>query len=933
TIDFFATVFDWPENQTLANLHLTLEWSPDPSFWTDISMDAINDTFFSYRFNSTYFLSQDIWYYVSVYDSEYNTNDPTLYSAYSIKMTDIIKPVLSLIILNSTTFDGEITIESFAMDPFGESFGQFINNTIVLELTYMNATTSYNMSYSRLFTYEKTFIFNFGEFVEITAYVKDNMDNQANISKSIIVDDYTPPIISDYDVCDYQNGSLRIWAKVIERETGSGLPEDNSSIHLTYNFNNRIYTVQMDWNGTGNFFCYKLPVLFEPGEAFAYNLSAYDVRNNNATTDLEFYSVQDKVNPVINQVKIDQDHTNHTHVLLDFKINALDPFGNIENAFLTIKYTLNSEQQEEIVEMILEGEYYTAEIYLLCNLSCNYEIQILDEALNAASNQSSLNTLNFKPTQVSEFGVDFNTSKEFIGQPIFWISINNSYNDENITLSIYDETVEKWIASDVYMNRITGNKYIYNTTIAYNNSFSYMMKVYDSGVFAGYYNEIHCEGNNRSLDYWGPVINASGVHKSNNTLEFWAQIYDWGSGVSQVTLNLDTNPSTTLGGISSRELNTETYLMTFNGTYYVVNVTFNNSVLINWYITASDWNNNNDLENMQANPKIFNLFVETPFDIPIDNIFIETLLFMSTITLVFVIFSALLVSQYRKRRDRKRERFLTYKKRLSVIPEIYSLVITSGVGLPVISVTNVLHIKDTNLDGSLSGLSVGIDSFLESFQADFISQVQGESTDRGTAELSSQIRLSVIEKQHVQILIAASPSYRMFLFMRVKPPKFIRELFYKAISEVEENIPLEDLGIIDENLIGPQVLAIIQKSLPIALLGHFILDVNRIIQLDRIMKDNKESGKSLKAINALKQLVMIKTLHLTKKDVKIKLNSFNTLMTENNIRYTDKLIFSEAHSIMEQILKIPSENIFEALWLGCSPKIRIIIPLKDNLSR
>jgi len=77
---------------------------------------------------------------------------------------------------------------------------------------------------------------------------------------------------------------------------------------------------------------------------------------------------------------------------------------------------------------------------------------------------------------------------------------------------------------------------------------------------------------------------------------------------------------------------------------------------------------------------------------------------------------------------------------------------------------------------------------------------------------------------------------------------------------------------------------------------------------------------------------MVKTLNMPKIEIKQKQNSFTKLMTNNNIEFTGKMIYTEALNIMEKLLKIPYEDIIEALWMGSSSKIKIIIPLNENIS-
>ena len=98
-----------------------------------------------------------------------------------------------------------------------------------------------------------------------------------------------------------------------------------------------------------------------------------------------------------------------------------------------------------------------------------------------------------------------------------------------------------------------------------------------------------------------------------------------------------------------------------------------------------------------------------------------------------------------------------------------------------------MYKSDTALSDLVSGLSIGIDSMLESFQADFIGHLQNDISS--TVE-TDEVSLSLIEKNQIQILIAASKSYRIFMFLKTKPPEFLREILRNFTSEIQEKVDL-----------------------------------------------------------------------------------------------------------------------------------------------
>ena len=92
------------------------------------------------------------------------------------------------------------------------------------------------------------------------------------------------------------------------------------------------------------------------------------------------------------------------------------------------------------------------DLILICNTTVNYTILIRD-SFNNEDTQTELNliTFDFSPTEAFDYGVDYPSSEP--GNIIFWIEIKeNSFNDETVTLIIYNHTSDELLMAETLMS-------------------------------------------------------------------------------------------------------------------------------------------------------------------------------------------------------------------------------------------------------------------------------------------------------------------------------------------------------------------------------------------------------------------------------------------------------------------------------------------------
>jgi hypothetical protein len=314
TIEFSSLTTDWPNNQTSATLFYTQDFFGS---WINLPMAIVNDTYHSIRVKDLILQSGNVWYYIIANDTNGNSFIPTPDQYLTITLTDMVSPSVNFSIENSTLNDGETTIRAFATDPYGSS--NFLNNTFLIKFVTSQTTFQTSMVYESFFTYKYTQSFLFGETVTIEVSTQDDAGNIGNSSRTIIIPDKAPPKINDYGVLNHQNGSITLWAEVIENSLGSGLLEDNDSVILEYIFKIP-FTEVMIWNGTGNY--YSLTISgFEPGDAIPYNIKVTDkVGNTNSTplfSDPYLLFIKPEIIDFGVEYPKDTDHVGRTHVWVE----------------------------------------------------------------------------------------------------------------------------------------------------------------------------------------------------------------------------------------------------------------------------------------------------------------------------------------------------------------------------------------------------------------------------------------------------------------------------------------------------------------------------------------------------------------------------------------------------------------------------------------
>ncbi len=901
TVDFYSQVVDWPENQTSSILNYTTNY---PFSWISLPMDKINSTFFHKRIDTFEYSENNIWFIISATDAYNNKYLPSLDEAKSIILTDVVNPsIYSSKIHNSTSIDCQIILELRAIDSFGLPYPYTLNNTYYLNYSVNgNPMISVIMSYVDYGHFSYTLNFSYLDNVYLYAWVNDFSGNQGSWSKNITILDFSAPKITNYNGTVDQTGIFKLWVEILEN--GSGLVNQRIILYVS----SSIFYETLVNNGTKNIYVYERGG-FTPQMTFVFfEIEASDLANNIYITPYSRAPIEDKIPPHYDDFSIipQQSYLNRTHVNLDFWIEAFDSFGILTSVFVNISY----EDHYSNYTLLKFGDLYktSSSIIRNANTSYSFELVIVDGVgLTNRTGWVDFVTLPFNQAIITDFGIEYSPTET--NQIRIWTIVNNSKDDVNLYLNASKN--DQIIVSHELMIFNDSHYYFELNNVSYQSNITYEIVVVDNGVRNEYYLPNIIEDIIVVEDKWAPKFIGFDYDPNygNNSILIWASVFEDGAGIENITIVYDFTSGGSGGNLQDWKIDSLTQI---NQSYYTIVIPITGSGKFQFKLIAYDKAGN-------KNPQSY----FTTYPIPNIESGIDPLLLLIVFALTAFIFISAIVAGniYRRKKQAQESKLKELKTKLNIPLNIYTLLVTSAAGIPIFDMTNVLYQRDESLNTTLSGVSVSIDTFLDSFQADFIDQFQQVPQH----ERSEFVRISVIEQAQVKILIGASQNYRMFIFFKEKPSAFARNIASKIIREIEEKLPLKDLGIIDDSLLKPQIKRIINSHLPLTLLTPFSIDPAKIKFYEAKIKAHETSPISMKALNLLKRIIVTRTSpNLLKSENKTQLTFYDKNLANLQILMGVEFLYSEVIVICKKALNASEELMYEALWIGASPLVNLL---------
>ena len=424
--------------------------------------------------------------------------------------------------------------------------------------------------------------------------------------------------------------------------------------------------------------------------------------------------------------------------------------------------------------------------------------------------------------------------------------------------------------------------------------------------------------------------------KNPTSLTIFVQLEEYVSGITEVILYYYVTDSSTFpigGGVGS----------TISEEYQIEMTAYNESGGIWWFWVSIPYNFGPDVEfhcAISAKDGLGNYkaivggddYVERLVNPLTSNLDWTIIIITVIIILVLFLFSASSIILVKRYREKEKSKISSLEEKLAFLSDIYVIIVSTAAGVPIWTITSVFYQLDSSLSGSLSGISSGIDSFLDSFQADFMAQIRTEySLQKDHPDFEKFFKVSVVEQEQVKIMILGSISYRIFVFLKEKPSNFLRETFLLTIKDMQAKLPIHDLGVINEEILAPNIQRIINRHLPIDLLKPFKINYGRITYFDNMLKKNiKESPISRNALNVLKLLAVAVSISSTqKKKKKTLLNIYDTKIANQTQRFSGNLLFLDALNMLQKLEGINLGDIYEAFWMGIDENVKILVPIPE----
>ncbi len=902
-VEFFAKVEDRTNFQSGVNdssvcIHLIINGK---SF--NYSMTALEE---SYYFSHVFQFNDSISYWISSFDLAGN------YISLSVNETVSILDIISPSTYSWTKDWGNGTVDFFAFVtdwPSNSSFA-FILFTQDYFAEWINLSmTQENDTFFMMRVFSLDFADNTLWFYVSTVDNYKNWNNPGQASaQSFSLEDKIAPVLSlliEESLVNDGQITFTSWAN----DPYGSIRDINNTVSINLTVSGQTSSFKMHYD---SFYFYTFSSYFIFGDILEIKIWVNDASGNIGTL-VETIIVKDQSPPKLLDTGIEE-YQNGTVTFWAIVEDSINGSGLAENA-VRIEYVFISIFNETMIENGTNSMFTHSVSGFVPGNAFNYRIISFDNSNNTyISSWHIFIITDDTPPVCNGFGFNESLVNHSHTEIEFWADATDPFGSINwitITIDYFIYENSTWITICKNMSYSTSlDLYIYSMVMECNQTFNYYIEVSDS-------TQSVIISNNDLRTYWGPVIIESNIEPiSGNFLRIWANVTDWGSGIDKVELFYEfINQGT---GATVKEF--MTLEMTSNGTLYVTSLEFGEPGTLNWQIVVYDaLNAINVVYSEQRN------YLFLPESSPTDISFEQVALIIGVSSLIFILLFVS-YSTYRKNVIEKMDELLSTQAKLASITNIYTILVTTDTGLPVFNLNNVLYKPDSSRQDVLSGLSVGIDSFLESFQSDFISYLL-EPSSRSESPSAGQIKTSAIVKNQIQILIVSTQHYKIFLFTKEKPIEFIKSSFVSIARLLEEKLPHNDFGIIDETLTIPVVANVINHFFPLHLLSAFTLNCQRIYELDKEEKTETSIEISKNALLGLKRLAILKsTQEVGTSRSKTQINSFNNAVRSNQSLEIAPLLYTEALDIFEKIIKLSEEEIFDALWKGSSPSIKIIVP-------
>ncbi|MFX0050060.1 MAG: carboxypeptidase-like regulatory domain-containing protein [Candidatus Hermodarchaeota archaeon] len=441
----------------------------------------------------------------------------------------------------------------------------------------------------------------------------------------------------------------------------------------------------------------------------------------------------------------------------------------------------------------------------------NYRISAYDTNNNSLTTLWNMEIIEDKSAPIiNSFGYSETLVNHTFTRLDFWINAQDVFGPivgAEITIDYFNGSSWNQIKDEMISN---GSDFTYSVCLHCNFTFNYSIQVYDAKP------NLVMVSNTNMRTYWGPVVIESGIiQDSDNTIIIWANISDWGSGVTEVILEYHFDSQEGLGGGGAQVLK-KTVQMEFNGSLYIATLSFQESGALTWTIIAKDG----------LNTFVTSVSSPTPFlvTLPIETIAWEDIFPLIAVVAILPLVLAFAIASVRRRRHRKisvkKQKEKEIAQRFSDVLSIRSIICRNSFGLPFYTENFVT--ESHNLD-----LTAGLTSAI----SNIVTEVSQREMKKGEFDVLEREGFSILSHHGEYSTISIVSEGRLSKFMKEKVKK-LNEAIESRFNQQELEDP--SLGEIPEEFRG-----LVYKYLNVGLLSKLTINFNRFKEKEKQFTDSE----------------------------------------------------------------------------------------------
>lgn len=758
-VEIFANVEDWNDHYQSGLNTSGVEIT--------ISINGINNTSpmvpledIRFYFENTFNYNDTVYYWISAIDLAGNIEQGFQHGPFIIN--DNIFPQVTFgavefgngtVEFNVTAIDWpnneSIIVLYYTQNYFGTWTNISMNN--VTDTFYLQTVVDFEYSLEEVWYY-------------ITAEdLGDNMyiPTPDQYKKIELTDKVAPDVLFTISHSNFNDGEITItaWAK----DYFGDFIDINNTFNIKFTYQEEMKQYIMNYT---SFYFYSYTIAFDYLEEVEIEVWTSD-SDGNIGEENETIIIEDFSPPKI----IDYGILEYQNGIVNFWVEVReDPHGSglpEDNSSISIEYFFNEKFYTKMT-WNGTGDFYS---HLVLGFEPEnafvYRISAYDNCNNSYSTEFiPVLIIDNTPPIVNSFGYQETLSNHNSSVLNFWADVEDHFGSKlgvNVSIDMYDGSE---VNSTTVEMKYNGTTFFHGFTLNCNISFNYTMRIFDTNEE----NTVTVSVMNLRT-YWGPIIHKTGVKQiGENSVMVFANITDWGSGIEEVLLEYEFKTQNGGSGGSIAVSQSEAASMEFNGSLYVVTLTFSESGSLSWTVRVKSEIGDFEVSDSSTQPYFVNL--------PVEGLSLEDLLPILTIVGVVPLVFVFLVVSVRKKRQRKfktkKRKEMNIIQRFSDILSIRGIICRNSSGIP-------FYTENFITDGQDLDLAAGLTSAV----SELVSEVSRRSLNKGEFDL--------LEREGFSILSHHNEYSTISIISEGKLSEIFRSKVAELHSVLEEHFTYEEL--------------------------------------------------------------------------------------------------------------------------------------------